>query len=324
MMASAPGKVMLFGEYGVLEGGRALLAAINRRAQVRLEPSDQYYVDTCGWLPQTASFDLPAGRSAPVWHNPDFGPPLKLFSVVIENFTEACHAPVKVILDTTAFFQGDDKIGIGSSAALCVALAALWANRLGQAVSLDQCQKLHFEFQKSGSGADVAACYQGGVICFSRSKPAQSVKLPSGLCLALTWTGLSASTTNMLDQLADYRKRNKPAYQGAMKALQKTAEAVLSQAGAGDWLLALGDFVDALERFSTQTGLTIFLSPHQELTELARKQGLLYKPMGAGAGDLGLVATDDPERLAFFCNQITEKGLGLIDFEIDQQGVFCS
>ena len=39
MKASAPGKLVLLGDYGVLEGGRALVAAVNRRARGELSVS---------------------------------------------------------------------------------------------------------------------------------------------------------------------------------------------------------------------------------------------------------------------------------------------
>ena len=39
-MSSAPGKLVLFGEYAVLEGASALVCAVDRRARIRYEASD--------------------------------------------------------------------------------------------------------------------------------------------------------------------------------------------------------------------------------------------------------------------------------------------
>ena len=39
-VSSAPGKLVLFGEYAVLEGASALVCAVDRRARIRYEASD--------------------------------------------------------------------------------------------------------------------------------------------------------------------------------------------------------------------------------------------------------------------------------------------
>jgi len=321
VIASAPGKVMLFGEYGVLEGGPAVLAAINRRATVRLVPSDRYQVDTCGWLPAPVSFEFSANGPAPVWQDAEDGHRLALFSTIAGHFPRPT-SPVKIRMDTSAFFDGSSKLGIGSSAALCVALAAAWSGIFGRSVSLRQCQELHAQFQGSGSGADVIACYSGGLVCFSRSSPRKPACLPSGLHLKLVWTGLSASTSSMLEQLAAYRKSHSQAYLAAVNALVNTAATASRQVRASEWIAAVREFANALQGFARQTGLSIFRSPHRELADLAGQQGVLYKPVGAGGGDLGLVASEDAELLQSFCRQITARGMSLMDFEIDQQGLF--
>ena len=76
MQVSAPGKLILTGEYAVLDGAPGLAMAINRRARVRLEPSQdkawhlvslQDQRSTCSFtfdeqgLPR---WDQPASKSA--------------------------------------------------------------------------------------------------------------------------------------------------------------------------------------------------------------------------------------------------------------------
>lgn len=315
---------MLFGEYGVLEGGCALLIAVNRRAKVTLTPAKHYAVAAPGWLAkEEALFDLHPEKTTPIWHQPSDGESLGLVNTVLSGLSGSPATPVKLTLDTRALFGEQGKFGIGSSAALCVALAAAWSRCLDKTLTLADCQTLHFDFQGSGSGADIATCYQGGVVHFRRHQSPVPALLPQGLQLAFIWTGLSASTSRMLQTLATYKDECPKAYQRIMVTLQNSAEHALGQSGLVEaWLAAVADFVVALRAFAGQTSLPIFHSPHEELFRLAGNQGLLYKPMGAGGGDLGLAASDDKSQLETFCRTVTERGLKTLQFEIDPQGLW--
>ena len=93
MIVSAPGKVMLLGDYGVLAGGHAMIAAVNRRAIGRV---------------------VRDGRSSPV---------------VDAVLARAGRRSLQVEIDTGSFYEGDLKLGLGSSAAVAVVTAALATDR---------------------------------------------------------------------------------------------------------------------------------------------------------------------------------------------------
>jgi phosphomevalonate kinase len=100
-IVSAPGKLMLLGEYAVLEGGLALAMAVNRRAVGR-RASDGA---AAGLSPVVAAVFEAARRAG-------FPPPLN------------------IEIDTSAF--RDDaglKLGLGSSAAAAVIAASLATDR---------------------------------------------------------------------------------------------------------------------------------------------------------------------------------------------------
>ncbi len=64
---SAPGKMVLLGEYAVLFGAPAVVAAVNRRARVELapSPSSDWVVKAPGFSDRPAEFDVDAdGASA--------------------------------------------------------------------------------------------------------------------------------------------------------------------------------------------------------------------------------------------------------------------
>ena len=66
--ASAPGKLILIGEYAVLFGAPAAVMAVNRRASVRIEPSqdDRCRVESPGMGWEAELFGL---GSDGAWHS---------------------------------------------------------------------------------------------------------------------------------------------------------------------------------------------------------------------------------------------------------------
>lgn len=103
--ASAPGKLVLIGEYGVLRGGPALVAAVDRRAEVSLEPGAAGIRVTA---PQLGLEGTPV----------EADPRLRLAAACLDGFSG------EVCIDTGALHQDGHKLGLGSSAAVCVALCA--------------------------------------------------------------------------------------------------------------------------------------------------------------------------------------------------------
>ena len=179
--ASAPGKMVLLGEYAVLEGAPALVMAVNRRAVAEVSTDVvRSTIDAPDVWPQTVAFDLDPG-GVPVWNHPSSGAPaaLSLVDHVLRGLAERSllpKAPFSVRLDSAAFFQGRgvgrSKLGLGSSAAVTVALASALAGAAGHAELtgdrarwLRELLSIHQRFQGGrGSGVDLAAAIHGGVI----------------------------------------------------------------------------------------------------------------------------------------------------------------
>ena len=100
-IASAPGKIVLAGEYAVLWGAPAISMAVNRRALATVSPNE-------------------SGECRLVTPGFEGGDGFRIVDAVVNNSRPACDLE----LDTTAFMDNGKKTGIGSSAALTVALLA--------------------------------------------------------------------------------------------------------------------------------------------------------------------------------------------------------
>ncbi len=251
--ASAPGKVVLCGEYAVLEGAPAICMAINRRARavVTVTTADFQTVRTSGYIEGEWSFAVDEkGNFKWIGNAPPAGG-LELLREVWAGMD--VDGSFDISLDTAEFLDPGtgSKLGLGSSAALTVALVAALSNVTNRANDhATDAADAHRRLQHGrGSGADIAASLAGGVIEYRMQETAscRSETWPAGLEYALLWSGLPSSTSEKLQRL-DYARHSKQSAT-SMSRLCDAAEATakLWSAGATAELLAGFDrYVEAL------------------------------------------------------------------------------
>ncbi len=363
--ASAPGKLVLAGEYAVLEGAPALVMAIDRRARVVLRDFD------CGY-----SFDAPdlgvtaarcrldaAGRVQ--WSDAADGARLGLVSAALEAIAAAgIPAPFRAELDTHGFFIATAdyantafdagrtcmpnrpsscsrasttdrvKLGLGSSAALLVALAGAICVREGRsaptaAALIDAHRRLQ---QGRGSGLDIAASLMGGLVRYRRCEgglrdaapQVVPVPWPHRVAFCCVWSGRPASTPRMLQQMAAWRECQPKRYAGAIAALGACATAAAATAEAGDapgLLQALGATAEQLVRLGEASGVDIVSAEHRRIAAIAAQCGVVYKSCGAGGGDVGIALTLEAERLQALRAHLAAGGFQVLDMVLEAHGL---
>lgn len=315
VVASAPGKVVVCGEYAVLDGAPAVCMAVNRRATVRVGRAniDFNRVVAPGYSPVEGRF-ISRGNSLE-WTQgaKEFG----LLDVAWRRLGQPERRGLTIELDTRSFFDAGSraKIGLGSSAALTVALvAALTAQDDVLARAID----IHRSFQHgAGSGVDIAASFSGGLIEY-RMAPASVATLewPDGLFSRLIGTGVPASTGARLNRLkqAGHRPSRRALADSAarMAAAWHSASAVVAE---------FPHYVEVLRQFSEDYDLGIFDAGHETLAAEAQAAGLIYKPCGAGGGDVGMLLGTNKAQLDDFAMSLNRHGYRLLECELDAAGV---
>ncbi len=290
MQASAPGKVVLSGEYAVLDGAPAVCVAVSRRARARVSgfDGDWHRVTAPGFTNTEGRFVLDDGK--PVWLQG--ASEFRLVDAVIAIAGLDAESRLSIELDTRDFIEDGTKIGIGSSAALTVALlAALHGSR----DVLEDAFDAHRALQEGvGSGVDIATSVCGGLIEFRDGK-ARSLEWPTGLACRFVWTGVATSTAGKLRQLAS------AARQDSRAELARSAAGIVGAWQSADALLeAYPAYIEVLRRFSIDHDLGIFDAGHDGLVDEAATAGLVYKPCGAGGGDVGVLLGRSEEALDEF------------------------
>jgi phosphomevalonate kinase len=339
--ASAPGKLFLVGEYSVLFGAPALVTAVDRRASVRFVREDGPLSIVAsaglGWEPARFAFETRGGLR---WEcREEVAGRFLLFERVLRSlvdgglFLPAAAAPCRATLDTGRFYHRSSgeaiKLGLGSSAALTVALTSAllcWSGggrRLEpEAGWLERLIEIHRALQGGrGSGADLAASLLGGVLEY-RLDPAGSIataaarRLPPGLGMVTVWTGTPADTGDLLERLS--RRMDGDGDAGIRAAIDRMGEisaAAIHAVRHGDvaaFLELIADFGAGMEDLGRAAGIDIMSGRHRELGRLARRFGVAYKPSGAGGGDMGIGFSGDRDALDDFERAAVGQGSAVV------------
>ncbi len=327
VVASAPGKLVITGEYAVLEGAPALVLAIDREAHVALEDTSgsDYRISApvLGLRDARGQLDA-AGKMS--WPDLDSvaAEPLALVGAVLETLAaDGASAPFHATLDTRAFYTTagrQAKLGLGSSAALTVALAgAVCALNRQDRPSVETLIAAHRRAQDGyGSGLDIAASLVGGLLVYRlqdgqpRITPAT---WPAGLEWCCVWSGKSASTRAFLVKLATWRAHAPARHAAVLRDLGDCARAAAAAGNAATLLEAVAAYTLSLDRFADASGLDILGAGHRNLRTLAARHGVTYKSCGAGGGDIGIGLATDAGRLQAFRQAAAAAGFPVLDLQ---------
>ncbi len=320
--ASAPGKLVALGEYAVLDGAPAVVLALDRYAEVSIEPSDD---GACRLV--TRSSATVERRFAP--GDPSGAGLVDLVAAAAPKLAW------KAAIDSQAFFADGAKLGLGSSAAVLTAFAgafAAFARAQGSGLPetrVEELIELHRKFQGGkGSGLDVAASYTGGAITYRLARPGLpqigSVRLPNSVGFAGIFTGRSASTPGFVAHYRAWRAgraQEATALVSRLTALAEAGCAALTGGDAAGWLEAFSAYGQGLQELGEAIGAEVVTAEHREIGVEARRHGVAYKVSGAGGGDLGLACSADLGRLEAFTKSVGNRGFRVIKVSLAEHGL---
>jgi phosphomevalonate kinase len=215
------------------------------------------------------------------------------------------------------------KLGLGSSAALCVASYAAFSEMLCQPTSYTAALDVHRRFQGgAGSGIDVAAAWFGGVVKFRRPGggsddpgEAEPWSLPTGMAPTFVFSGAPARTSDHLMRLRRWLE------DGGGSELDALAAASAALFETRDLMAALERYVATLWELDQAAVLGIFSAAHRRLRQLAFDAGVVYKPCGAGGGDIGAAFTPDAAAAERFVRLARANGFLPLALETAPHGI---
>jgi len=156
-IASAPGKIILFGEHFVVHGTKAILAAIDKRVTVTSTFTDNKTIKVNS---QLGTIEVPISSSHEEVKN-EFRPFVYLANKIINSEQNTSGLEITINSDIPI------GVGLGSSSACCVAATAS-ISELFNELSSEEILKMSIEAEKTifpdTSGADCTVCTYGGMI----------------------------------------------------------------------------------------------------------------------------------------------------------------
>jgi len=162
-IASAPGKIILFGEHFVVHGTPAILAAIDKRVTVTSTFTDN---NTIKINSELGTLEVPISSSYEETKS-EFRPFVYLANKMINSNQNANGLEIEINSDIPV------GVGLGSSSACCVAAAASIYG-LFKELSSEEILKMSIEAEKTifpdTSGADCTVCIYGGMIEYPNVK----------------------------------------------------------------------------------------------------------------------------------------------------------
>lgn len=328
--ASAPGKLFVLGEYAVLHGAPAVLTAVDARARVQARP-----VTDGQWRIRApdvgiAELELGPGGALPDALNPQTRAALKVFDAVRTTTAEiAPLPPLQIEIDTGGFATPAGKLGIGASAAVASALTGVLARFAGDELSQDRLRKQAIQAHRraqngEGSGADVATSIMGGILVFLHADPPESLAWPAELYALAVPTGDGADTPQLVGATRRLAETDPNAHNRCIEPLAELAHdgvRALAEHDIASVLTSADAYFDALAALGTAAGALIVTDTHHELRRIAAHAGGVFKPTGAGGGDLGLVLAPSETAAGACATALTNAGHAPVDLSFGAIGL---
>jgi len=232
-IASAPGKVVLFGEHFVVYDTPAILAAINRRVNVTVRVNNTDNIDITSDLGLAGSFKDSRFNSlkGPKEAETILAPLCECARLVLSE--RGCNLGLDIDLVSNL----PESVGLGSSAACCVAITAAVDSLFHEpdrnwisAKAVESERLIH----KDSSGADCYISTFGGLMYFVKKEGFKKIYSKKELSLGLINTGTKHSTGNLVSSVKKFKETNQTSFKVLMLLSEIICQKALAAINEGD------------------------------------------------------------------------------------------
>ena len=198
-IASAPGKIILFGEHFVVHGTPAILAAIDKRVTVTSTFTEN---KTLKINSQLGTLEVPISSSHEEAKS-EFKPFIYLANKMINSHQDV--NGLEITIDSDIHIG----VGLGSSSACCIAATASIFG-LFKEISSEEILKMSIEAEKTifpdTSGADCTVCAYGGIIEYDKINGSKKNTDASNLNLLIANSMIPHSTKRSVGKVSKFKE----------------------------------------------------------------------------------------------------------------------
>lgn len=352
-----PGKLMVAGEFAVLEKGYPLIVmAVDRYVYTTIEDSSTYTFTSENFGLHNLTWDFNGTRVI----FDEYSPRLKFVTSALTTVltylkerkiaTSAFAMSVRSELDDEATGA---KYGLGSSAAVVTSvvtavLEKFLQYRPARSLIFKLAAIAHVRTQGSGSGADIAASTYGGVLHYKsfqanwltyelrKSKEIipviqkkwrylhiKQIHFPKNVRVCIGWTGKPASTKSLVSEIAKLKRSDWPSYKQFLQDSRRAVNVILKGIASTNRSLffkGIKQNRQALAKLGQLANVPIETDKLAHLSNIAEQLDGAGKLSGAGGGDCGLAFLQNETD----CEQLYElwenNNIQPLDITIDSAG----
>jgi mevalonate kinase len=287
---SAPGKIILFGEHAVVYGRPALaVPVIQVHADVEVAASDRPGI----WIDAPDIHLRSDLNSLPSDHP---------IASVIHNFLFLSRISPFPNLDITITSTIPVASGLGSGAAVTVALIRALSSHLNFPMTDEQVNSFAYEIEKlhhgTPSGIDNTVVTYAKPVYFVKGQPIETFKVGHPFTIVIGDTGISAPTRESVGNVRKLWEADKSKWEGVFDEVGEVVKQAKQAIESGKWE-NLGDLMGKNHAFLQK--MTVSSPELDNLVSAARKAGALGAKLsggGRGGNMIALVEEDQAEAVA--------------------------
>jgi mevalonate kinase len=308
--ASAPGKIILFGEHFVVYGVKAILCAINKRVTVNASKIQENRI-----LIKSNIGDLNMPPNRPIT---EIRSPLKPFyflaNKMIKKYNQ--NTGIEIIIQSEIPLG----VGLGSSSACCVAGAAA-ISRLFSKTSKEEILELAIEAERTifqnTSGADCTVCTFGGIMEYDKKNGFVKINSKPNFHLVIANSKIEHSTETVVANVKQFKEKNEEKFSNICKEESELINETLILLKNND-LSNLGKKMLKNQEYLETIGVSN--EKLDSMIQLAQKSTFGAKITGAGGGGC-IIALTDESNLEKTIKQFKKKNHECFSVKIDFDGL---
>lgn len=299
----APGKVILLGEHAVVYGRTAIAAAIDRQVRVSVVPQAVSPRVVCGEGSARVEAPFALNLFAPKESEPSPQ------ATRLEQATLRAAAILGIEAHDLRIEIASDlptAVGLGSSAALSVALVRALAGFSSQVLEASAICAAAFELERLfhgfPSGIDNTVATYGGLVAFTRNQTPRHLDCPQPLPLVIAIGRAPRETQAAVRALRQRREADPQAYEGWFDEIADLVSGAEDALANADWR-RLGGLFNRNHTLLQQ--LAVSTSELDAMVDLAQRNGAHGAKLTGGGGGGAVICVHDGDRtplLAAFRN----------------------
>jgi len=308
--ASAPGKVILFGEHFVVYGKKAILASIDKRVTVTSEKNEEHTISIKSNLGQLTKPNTVLIE--------EINSPLKPFFYIAKSILDQFKfkGGVNIVINS----EIPSGIGLGSSSACCVAGVASISNlftKLSREEIIDLAVKAEQTIFKDTSGADCTVCTHGGIIEYEKNVGFKKINSKNNFILIIINSGQIHSTNLTVSKVKNFKEKNEEKFLTLCEKEEMLIENIKQSLEKND-LTVIGKSMMENQKYLEEIGVS-----NDKLREmLVSVENSSYGAKITGAGEGGcIIALTDDSNLEKTMNYLRSKNYECFSVKIDSKGL---